>query len=134
VALLDIQPDLLAQGDARLLLQVLDNLLGNAWKFSSLQAQSLIAFGREQSPGGEAVYVVRDNGAGFDMAYSEKLFGAFERLHTVSEYAGTGIGLATVHRIITRHGGRVWAESAPGHGAAFYFTLGDAPAGGLDAS
>lgn len=133
-ALLDIQPELLAQGDARLLQQVLDNLLGNAWKFSSRQPQSLIAFRREQGAGGEAVYVVRDNGAGFDMAYSEKLFGAFERLHDVSEFAGTGIGLATVHRIITRHGGRVWAESAPGHGAAFYFTLGDAPAGGLDAS
>lgn len=133
-ALLDIQPELLARGDARLLLQVLDNLLGNAWKFSSQQPQSLIAFRREQSPDGEAVYVVRDNGAGFDMAYSEKLFGAFERLHNVSEFAGTGIGLATVHRIITRHGGRVWAESAPGQGAAFYFTLGDAPAGGLDAT
>ena len=133
-ALFDIQPELLAQGDARLLLQVLDNLLGNAWKFSSQQPQSLIAFRREQSAGGEAVYVVRDNGVGFDMAYSEKLFGAFERLHNVAEFAGTGIGLATVHRIITRHGGRVWAESAPGHGAAFYFTLGDAPAGGLDAS
>lgn len=100
----------------------------------STQPQSLIAFRREQSPDGEAVYVVRDSGAGFDMVYSEKLFGAFERLHSVSEFAGTGIGLATVHRIITRHGGRVWAESAPGHGAAFYFTLGDAPAGGLDAS
>lgn len=134
VALLDIQPGLLAQGDARLLLQVLDNLLGNAWKFSSLQPQSLISFGREPGPGGGAVYMVRDNGAGFDMAYSEKLFGAFERLHTVSEFAGTGIGLATVHRIITRHGGRVWAESAPGHGATFYFTLGAAPAGGLEAS
>jgi signal transduction histidine kinase len=134
VVLLDIEPELLAQGDARLLLQVLDNLLGNAWKFSSQQPQSLIAFRREPGPGGEAVYVVRDNGAGFDMAYSEKLFGAFERLHNVSEFAGTGIGLATVHRIITRHGGRVWAESAPGHGAAFYFTLGDAPAGALDAS
>ena len=133
-ALLDIQPELLAQGDAPLLQQVLDNLLGNAWKFSSRQPQSLIAFRREQGVGGEAVYVVRDNGAGFDMAYSEKLFGAFERLHDVSEFAGTGIGLATVHRIITRHGGRVWAESAPGHGAAFYFTLGEAPAGGLDVS
>lgn len=131
-AVLDIQPELLVQGDARLLLQVLDNLLGNAWKFSSQQAQTLIAFRREQGPGGEVVYVVRDNGAGFDMAYSEKLFGAFERLHNVAEFAGTGIGLATVHRIITRHGGRVWAESAPGRGAAFYFTLGDAPAGGLD--
>ncbi len=126
--LLDIQPGLLAQGDPRLLKQVLDNLLGNAWKFSGRQPQSRIAFMRETRPDGEQVYVVQDNGAGFDMAYADKLFGAFERLHTISEFSGTGIGLATVHRIITRHGGRVWAESAPGQGACFHFTLGG-PAG-----
>lgn len=131
---LDIQPGLLVQGDARLLRQVLDNLLGNAWKFSSRQPQSLIVFTREHRPDGEVVYVVRDNGAGFDMAYSEKLFGAFERLHTVSEFAGTGIGLATVQRIITRHGGRVWAASSPGQGATFYFTLGAAPEADQEAS
>ncbi|MEO8022476.1 PAS domain S-box protein [Polaromonas sp.] len=127
--LLDIQPGLLAHGDGRLLQQVLDNLLGNAWKFSSQQPQALISFRRETGPDGETMYLVQDNGAGFDMAYAEKLFGAFERLHTASEFAGTGIGLATVHRIITRHGGRVWAVSAPGRGATFYFTLGDTSSG-----
>jgi PAS domain S-box-containing protein len=119
-----VAPDVLVQGDARLLQQVLDNLLGNAWKFSAGQPQTRIIFGREQGSDGQDVYVVRDNGAGFDMAYSEKLFGAFQRLHTVAEFEGTGIGLATVHRIVTRHGGKVWAESAPGQGATFYFTLG----------
>ena len=122
-----IQPGLLAQGDPRLLRQVLDNLLGNGWKFSGQQPQTHISFGRESSPDGEAKYVVRDKGAGFNMAHAEKLFGAFQRLHTVSEFAGTGIGLATVHRIITLHGGRIWAESAPGQGATFYFTLGGSP-------
>lgn len=119
-----LAPDLQVQGDARLLRQVLDNLLGNAWKFSAGQPQTQISFGRETGSEGQDVYVVRDNGAGFDMAYSEKLFGAFQRLHTVAEFEGTGIGLATVHRIVTRHGGQVWAESAPGQGARFYFTLG----------
>jgi light-regulated signal transduction histidine kinase (bacteriophytochrome) len=117
-----------AQGDPRLLQQVLDNLLGNAWKFSRNQPQTHIVFRCERGAGGEAVYAVQDQGAGFDMAYSSKLFGAFERLHSVAEFAGTGIGLATVQRIVTRHGGRVWAESAPGLGATFYFTLGNAPA------
>jgi len=124
--LLDIQPGLLARGDARLLQQVLDNLLGNAWKFSGNQPQSQIAFRRESSPDGKAVYVVQDNGAGFDMAHVDKLFGAFQRLHTAAEFAGTGIGLATAHRIVTRHGGRIWAESVPGQGSTFYFTLGSA--------
>jgi len=119
-----VAPDVQVQGDARLLRQVLDNLLGNAWKFSAGQPQTRITFGREPGGDGQEVYVVRDNGAGFDMAYSEKLFGAFQRLHTVTEFEGTGIGLATVHRIVTRHGGKVWAESAPGQGASFYFTLG----------
>jgi PAS domain S-box-containing protein len=125
---LDIQPDLVVQGDALLLRQVLDNLLGNAWKFSSKQAQAHISFRRELcvdgGADGEAVYAVQDNGAGFDMAYSEKLFGAFQRLHTEADFAGTGIGLATVQRIVARHGGRVWAKSAAGSGATFYFTLG----------
>lgn len=124
---LAIAPNLRAQGDPRLLQQVLDNLLGNAWKFSAKQPQARITFGCARGPDGQAVYAVRDNGAGFDMTYADKLFGAFQRLHTVTEFAGTGVGLATVHRIITRHGGRVWAESAPGQGATFYFTLGEAP-------
>lgn len=127
-ALLDIQPGLVVGGDPRLLAQVLDNLLGNAWKFSSKQSQSLISFRREPAEDGSWIYAVRDNGAGFDMAYADKLFGAFQRLHTLTEFDGTGIGLATVHRIITRHSGKVWAESAPGHGATFYFTLGDTAA------
>jgi len=120
---LAIQPGLLATGDYRLLQQVLDNLLGNAWKFSSQAAQTSIGFSRS-STGAEVVYTVQDQGAGFDMAYADKLFGAFQRLHTAAEFAGTGIGLATVHRIITRHGGRIWAESRPGAGASVHFTLG----------
>jgi PAS domain S-box-containing protein len=121
---LDIQPAVMARGDRALLKQVLDNLLGNAWKFSGQQPQPRIAFHCTTNPEGETVYSVQDNGAGFDMAYSDKLFGAFQRLHTTSEFAGNGIGLATVYRIVARHGGRVWAESAPGQGATFSFTLG----------
>ena len=121
---LDIEPALLVQGDTLLLRQVLDNLLGNAWKFCGKQAQTHITFRRDSGADGEAVYAVQDNGAGFDMAYADKLFGPFQRLHTATEFAGTGIGLATVQRIIARHGGRVWAESAPQRGATFYFTLG----------
>jgi PAS domain S-box-containing protein len=123
----EVQPGMLVQGDRRLLRQVLDNLLGNAWKFSEQQPRTYISFGCQSNLEGETVYAVRDRGAGFDMAYSEKLFGAFQRLHTISEFAGTGIGLATVHRIIVRHGGRVWAESEPGQGATFYFTLAQDP-------
>ena len=124
LAQIDIEPDLLAQGDPQLLRLLLDNLLGNAWKFCGKQAQTHITFRRDSGPDGEAVYAVQDNGAGFDMAYAEKLFGPFQRLHTESEFAGTGIGLATVKRIVARHGGRVWAESAPQRGATFFFTLG----------
>lgn len=114
------------QGDPGLLQQLLDNLLGNAWKFSAGRACAEIALGRQTSAAGETVYFVRDNGAGFDMAHAEKLFGAFQRLHTQAEFAGTGIGLATVQRIVVRHGGRIWGESAPDQGATFYFTLGTA--------
>lgn len=123
---LAIQPGLVVHGDPSLLRQVLGNLMGNAWKYSSKQQQTVVSFRREMGSDGAWVYAVRDNGVGFDMAYADKLFGAFQRLHTASEFEGTGIGLATVHRIITRHGGKVWAESAPGHGATFYFTLGGA--------
>jgi signal transduction histidine kinase len=111
-----------ATADARLLRAALENLLGNAWKFSSKSAQPRIEFGCLRD-GAQATFFVRDNGAGFDMKYADKLFGAFQRLHSVSEFAGTGIGLATVQRIVHRHGGRIWADAAPGTGATFYFTL-----------
>lgn len=124
VAQLHIQPGLVAQGDPQLLRQVVENLPGNAWKFCRQPTPTLIAFGRESGPDGEAVSAVQDNGAGFDMAYSDKLFGALQRLHTMAEFTGSGIGLATVQRIIARHGGRVWGESSPRHGATFRFTLG----------
>ena len=123
---LRVEPGLHAQGDARLLKQVLDNLLGNAWKFSAKQARTEITFGQQDGSQGDTVYFVRDNGAGFDMAYAEKLFGPFQRLHGVSEFAGTGIGLATVQQIVVRHGGSIRGESAVGCGATFYFTLGSA--------
>jgi PAS domain S-box-containing protein len=124
---MEVAPGLQAHGDARLLKQVLDNLLGNAWKFSAGQARSDIRLGQQRGDKGETVYFVRDNGAGFDMKYAEKLFGPFQRLHGVSEFAGTGIGLATVQRIVIRHGGMIWGESAVGQGATFYFTLGSTP-------
>jgi PAS domain S-box-containing protein len=117
-----IQPGLIVWGDGRLLHVVLDNLLGNAWKFTSKRPDAKIEFGM-QMQNDEPVYFVRDNGAGFDMAYAEKLFGAFQRLHDTNEFPGTGIGLATAQRIIHKHGGRVWAESKVEQGAAFYFTL-----------
>ncbi|ROZ61713.1 response regulator [Ramlibacter sp. WS9] len=120
----DIEPDLVARGDPQLLQQVLENLLGNAWKFCGHQAQTRISFSCGSDADGRDVYAVHDNGAGFDMAYSNKLFGTFQRLHGASEFPGTGIGLATVHRIISRHGGKVWADSVEGQGANFYFTLG----------
>jgi PAS domain S-box-containing protein len=117
-----IEPGVIVWGDARLLRVVLDNLIGNAWKFTSKRPEARIEFGRQMQDD-EPVYFVRDNGAGFDMAYAEKLFGAFQRLHDTSEFPGTGIGLATVQRIIHKHGGRIWAEGAVEQGAIFYFTL-----------
>ena len=114
--------ELEARGDRELLRVVLENLLGNAWKFTSRQPQAQIEFGVTQV-NGERAYFVRDDGAGFDMAYADKLFGAFERLHRQDEFPGTGIGLATVERIVRRHGGRVWAEGAVNQGATFFFTL-----------
>ena len=121
---MDIEPGLVVQGDPHLLRQGLDNLLGNAWKFSGQQAQARITFSSAADADGQTVYAIKDNGTGFDMAHSDKLFAPFQRLHSASEFAGTGIGLASVHRIVARHGGKVWAESAPGCGATFYFTLG----------
>jgi signal transduction histidine kinase len=118
-----IAPGLTAQGDARLLHALLDNLLSNAWKYSSKAAQPRVELGMAERDG-QPCFFVRDNGAGFDMALAGKLFKPFQRLHTDREFAGIGIGLATVQRIINRHGGWVRAEAAPGKGAAFYFSLG----------
>jgi PAS domain S-box-containing protein len=118
-----IAPGLIADGDAHLLRIVLENLFGNAWKFTSRHSRAHIEFGSMRQPDGSLAYFVRDDGAGFDMAYADKLFGAFQRLHGMTEFPGTGIGLATVQRIIQRHGGRIWAEAAPEKGATFYFTL-----------
>jgi signal transduction histidine kinase len=109
-------------GDPRLLTQVITNLVGNAWKFSGRKPEVWIAVGSEKREG-EAVYFVADHGAGFDMAHASRLFGAFQRLHTPTEFEGTGIGLALVQKIISGHGGRIWAEAKPGEGATFYFTL-----------
>ena len=117
-------PNILTRGDARLLRIVLENLLSNAWKFTANQPVARIEFGSE-STDGQTVLYVRDNGVGFDMAYAGKLFGAFQRLHGAHEFPGTGIGLATVQRIVNKHGGRIWAEAAPGKGATFRFTLCD---------
>ncbi len=111
-----------AVGDERLLGVVLENLLGNAWKFTSKRERACIEFGQRVETD-RVVYFVRDNGAGFNMAYSQKLFGVFQRLHSANEFEGTGIGLATVQRIIHRHGGRVWTDAAVGRGATFFFTL-----------
>ena len=111
-----------ADGDAHLLYAVLENLVGNAWKFTSKKDKARVEIGALRDRG-HTIFYVRDNGAGFDMTYADKLFGAFQRLHAVSDYTGTGIGLATVQRIVHRHGGRIWAEAEVGKGADFYFTL-----------
>jgi light-regulated signal transduction histidine kinase (bacteriophytochrome) len=119
---LAIQPELRVSGDRRLLRGLLENLLGNAWKFTVGVAKPRVEVGLEARAEGRA-YFVKDNGAGFNMDYASKLFQPFQRLHSDKEFAGTGIGLATVYRIVERHGGRVWAQGAPGQGATIYFTL-----------
>jgi len=119
---LHIAPGLQDMADARLTRVALENPIGNAWKFTSKQPDARIEIGVEPHAGGTAFYV-RDNGCGFDMAYADKLFGAFQRLHSRAEFDGTGIGLATVQRIVHRHGGHIWAHAAVDQGATFYFTL-----------
>jgi len=119
---LEIADHLDVRGDTRLLAQVMANLVGNAWKFTAGREHARIEVGQELQ-GGRTVFFVRDNGAGFDMAYSSRMFEAFQRLHTSAEFEGTGIGLAIVHKIVERHGGTIWCEAAPDQGATFYFTL-----------
>jgi PAS domain S-box-containing protein len=118
-----VEEGLSVEGDPTLLASVVENLLGNAWKFTRDRPDARIVVG-VVAKDGQPAYFVRDNGVGFDMAYAGKLFGAFQRLHAAAEFPGTGIGLATVHRVIRRHGGETWAEGAVGRGATFFFTLG----------
>jgi light-regulated signal transduction histidine kinase (bacteriophytochrome) len=118
-----VRPGIIVPGDGQLLKIALENLLENAWKFTAKQPESRIEFGMTQVAG-ETTYFIRDNGAGFEMAYADRLFGPFQRLHPQAEFPGNGIGLATVQRIIHRHGGKVWAEGLVGQGATFYFTMG----------
>ena len=117
-----------AFGDARFLRVILENLIGNAWKFTANEPSAVIEVGTFDRNGHGPGYFVRDNGAGFDMHFAHKLFAVFQRLHTEKEFEGSGVGLATVQRIVERHGGRVWAEGNTGAGATFFFTLGVGPA------
>jgi light-regulated signal transduction histidine kinase (bacteriophytochrome) len=117
-----IEPDLKAMGDARLLEVMLENLFDNAWKFTAGKPVSRIRFGVREV-GSERAFFVEDNGVGFDPSYANNLFGVFQRLHSGSDFPGTGVGLATVQRIVQRHGGSIWAEAAVDQGAAFYFTI-----------
>jgi signal transduction histidine kinase len=118
----NLEPGVTAHGDPRLVRVLLENLLGNAWKYTSRHPTAQISFGRNGEDG-EAVYYVRDDGAGFDLAYADKLFRPFQRLHTMEEFEGAGVGLATAQRVVRRHGGRIWADAAPEKGATFFFTL-----------
>ena len=120
-----ITPDLVVEGDRTLLRLVLQNLIGNAFKFTGRVAVAKIAVGVVRDEHGASTYHVRDNGAGFDPRFADKMFGLFQRFHSANEFPGTGVGLATVQRIVRKHGGRIWAESQPGDGATFHFTLWD---------
>jgi light-regulated signal transduction histidine kinase (bacteriophytochrome) len=123
---LQVEPGMTVQGDPRLLRIAMENLLDNAWKYTQHTARPQVQVGTEVRDN-ERTYFVRDNGVGFDMAYSSKLFGPFQRLHADSQYPGTGIGLVTVQRILARHGGRIWVHAEPNSGATFHFTLGVDP-------
>ena len=118
-----IAPGLTADADPGLIQVALDNLLANAWKYTSRLDHARIEFGIERQPDGSSAYYVRDNGAGFDMKYAHRLFAPFQRLHSERDFAGTGVGLATVQRIIHKHGGRIWPQATPNQGATFYFTV-----------
>ena len=122
-----VQPGLLARGDSRLLRQALVNLVGNAWKFTGKAKQPRVEVGAQAGEDGRAVFFVKDNGAGFDMTYATKLFGAFQRLHKQTEFPGNGVGLAMVNRIVSLHRGKIWVEAAVDQGATFFFTLTDVP-------
>lgn len=119
----DVAPQLQVEGDTALVTMLIDQLVDNAWKFTSREGEARIAFGRGPDRDGVPVYFIRDNGTGFDMAYADKLFKPFQRLHASGDFPGLGTGLAIVERIVLRHGGRVWAEASPGGGATFFFTL-----------
>jgi light-regulated signal transduction histidine kinase (bacteriophytochrome) len=121
-----IADGLTCDADPRLVRVLLENLLGNAWKYTSKRASARIEVGSDKHHG-ETVFFVSDNGAGFSMEHADKLFAPFQRLHTTAEFPGTGIGLATVHRIVTRHAGRIWAQGVPDEGATFLFTLSGQP-------
>jgi len=121
---LSIEADMIVQGDPRLLRIAIENLIDNAWKYTAHTTPAKVRIGSEHREHGRTFFV-SDNGIGFDMAYSSKLFGPFQRLHAESQYPGTGIGLVTVQRILARHGGRIWVHAEPNRGATFYFTIGD---------
>jgi light-regulated signal transduction histidine kinase (bacteriophytochrome) len=120
---IDVETGLFTEADPELVQIALENLIDNAWKYTGRTSRPRIEIGAEAANGAVRVFHVRDNGAGFDMAHANKLFGAFQRLHSNRDFEGTGIGLAIVQRIVTRHGGKIWAESSVNQGATFYFTL-----------
>jgi signal transduction histidine kinase len=124
-----IAPDLVVDGDRTLLRLVLQNLLGNAFKFTGRVAAARVEVGAAVDARGVRTFHVRDNGAGFDPRFADRMFGLFQRFHSTNEFPGTGVGLATVQRIVRKHGGRIWAESQPGEGATFFFTLWEGAAG-----